>query len=858
MARILFFLLMMHFFLGCRTTPPVIVNLPEVKVNGNSESKNDLYRKSYTKYADLVHTRLNIRPDWKKKQLIGEAAIIMQPHFYPLDSILLNARGMEIKEIAMLSGAQHHQLRFSYDSTLIHIHLDRTYSKEESFTIYISYISKPEELEEGGSMAITNDKGLYFIDADSLDADRPTEVWTQGETESNSVWFPTIEDPAQKMTQEIYITVDTAFTTLSNGLLISSINNNDGTKTDYWKQSLPASPYLSMIAAGKFSVVHDSWKNIDVSYYVDPPYEKFAQMIFGHTPEMLTFFSEKLGVPFYWEKYSQVVVHDYVSGAMENTTAVVHGTNMEQDSSDYLDGNYEDYISHEMFHHWFGDLVTCESWSNIVLNEGFADYAEYLWREYKFGRDNADEHYRRELNTYLYLANDNDPPLFRSTYSDREDVYDVISYNKGGLTLHMLRKYVGDEAFFSALKLYLSSHLFSSAEVADLRIAFEKITGEDLNWFFDEWFLKGGHPSLEISYDWNDSLHRETVRVKQKQDLNKNPLYTIPLKIDLYYDSKIEYKKIILSEVNQEFIFDLPLKPDLVNVDAEKMLICNRSDNKSNKELIFQYDHAPLFSDRYEAVNKIGSDYKINTPEAKLIRKALDDKYEGIRLAALDNIRELALNDTGDIKEKIKLLSVNDSSVDVREKALSCLGLYFSYNEFSNLFSDALKDKSYKVKARAFKIISDKDPERAKTIAPVLEKDSGNAVVSRLSEYYSNSKEDKNEFYHNAMRFCDTYNRYRVIRNYTTYLKITENLSIVKLGTDILFDYAHRPSSKAYRSALVNALKEIESSLKKKINDLQNNIANTTDSIQKTELLSQESELRSFRNNLHEKISSID
>ena len=341
--------------LGCGTKPPIKNPIPAIVLKKDSVPEKINYRQSYTKYFDLIHTRLNVSFNWKKKELIGQAAIILRPYFYSSDSIAINAKGMDIKEVALLSSyGKHIPLKFNYDSLIIKIHLDRTYSKEESFTLFISYISKPEQLSEGGSSAITSEKGLYFINADSLDIEKPTEVWTQGETESNSVWFPTIDDPGQKMTQEIYMTVDTALTTLSNGLLISSTNNLDGTKTDYWKQSLPASPYLTMIAAGKFSVVKERWRNIEVSYYVDPPYEKYAQMIFGNTPEMMTYFSDLLGVPYVWEKYSQIVVHDYISGAMENTTAVVHGTNMQQNYRRFIDGNFENYIAHELFHHWFG------------------------------------------------------------------------------------------------------------------------------------------------------------------------------------------------------------------------------------------------------------------------------------------------------------------------------------------------------------------------------------------------------------------------------------------------------------------------------------------------------------------------
>ncbi len=858
MKRQIVFLSLIILLISCKTTPPVVVNLPEVNVRPDGTSSKKIYRSAYKIYADLIHTRLNISLDWKNKYLLGQAAIILKPHFLPIDSLVLNARGMILNEVSVLSNGKYLPLQYKYDSLLINIRLDKTYNKDESFTIFIDYISRPDNLPAGGSVAITGDKGLYFINADSLDPYTPTQVWTQGETESNSAWFPTIENPSQKMTQEIYFTVDTAFTTLSNGLLISSIINLDGTRTDYWKQSLPQAPYLTMIAAGKYSVVKESWKNIEVSYYVDPPYENFAKMTFGNTPEILSFFSEKLGVPYYWEKYAQVVVHDYVSGAMENTTAVVHGTNMQQDPREFKDGNFEDYISHEAMHHWFGDLVTCESWSNLTLNEGFADYAEYLWREHKFGKENADNHYRSELVQYLSLVKEYDPSLIRYDYIDREDVYDVISYNKGGLVLNMLRNYTGDEAFFSSLQYYLQTHLFSSAEVADLRIAFEKITGEDLNWFFNQWFLNGGHPDITIDYDWSDSLHLQTVTITQKQNLNKNPLYRLPLAIDLYYSGKVERKNIIVEDAKQSFKFNLPAKPDLVNVDGDKKLLCNKTDNKTNSEFIFQYEHAPLFLDRYESISKLLNNYKVYTPEASTLKKALNDKSPEIRELVLTNIGEIAQNDTGNIKQMLYELAKNDSSPDVRDLALNNLGQYFSYSEFSNLYSDALNDFSYKVVARAFKIISDKDPDKAKTIAIKLENDSSNAVLSRLAEYYSTSTADKNSFYKKALRQSESTSRYRIVRNYTLYLKNQENAKTVNAGIDNLYFYAKKRGTRRSRTTVINSFKEIESSVKKKISDRESAINNSTDTFQNAELQSQLPELTSLKFNIEEKIKQLE
>jgi aminopeptidase N len=181
----------------------------------------------------------------------------------------------------------------------------------------MDYTARPNEIEVQGSEAIQDARGLYFINHDGKDPSKPRQLWTQGETESNSCWFPTIDKPIMKMTTELSMTVENGFVSLSNGTMTSSKDNKDGTHTDTWTLDLPYAPYLVMMAAGPFAVVKDHWKNMEVNYYIDQNYEPYARDIFGHTPEMIDFFSKKLDVPYAWPKYSQVVVHDFVSGAME-------------------------------------------------------------------------------------------------------------------------------------------------------------------------------------------------------------------------------------------------------------------------------------------------------------------------------------------------------------------------------------------------------------------------------------------------------------------------------------------------------------------------------------------------------------
>src|ERR1700744_860270 len=378
-----------------------------------------IYRATPPKINDLINTKLDVHFDYKKGYLYGKEWVTLKPHIYPTDTLRLDAKGMDIHNISVVKDGKNVPLKYVYqDSWSLAIHLDRVYHNNESYTIYISYTSKPNELKVHGSAAINDAKGLYFINPDGKDPDKPIEVWTQGETESSSAWFPTIDKPEQKTTEEITMTVPAKYITLSNGKMISQKPNSDGTRTDTWKMDLPHSPYLFMMAVGDFKVYHDHWKNIPVDYYLEPKFAPYAKDIFGDTPELIDFYSKLLGVDFPWNKYAQIVVRDYVSGAMENTTATLHGEQVQETGRQLIDSYYNTDasqidIAHELFHQWFGDYVTCESWSNITMNESFADFSEMLWAEHKYGKDMADAHSYDAMEKYFMLPGGKNEDLVR-------------------------------------------------------------------------------------------------------------------------------------------------------------------------------------------------------------------------------------------------------------------------------------------------------------------------------------------------------------------------------------------------------------------------------------------------------------
>ncbi|WP_438988407.1 M1 family aminopeptidase [Polaribacter sp.] len=644
------------------------------------------YKAEREKTHSLIHTKLKVDFNFDKKELKGEAWITAKPYFYDSSTFILDAKAMLIHTITL----QNKKLDYHYDGYQITINLPKKYTKEETFTVYINYTARPEKVKEKGSDAITAAKGLYFINASGIDKNKPAQIWTQGETEGSSCWFPTIDAPNQKTTQEIYITVPNKYVTLSNGELVNQTKNG-ANRTDYWKLDQKHAPYLFFLGVGEFEIIKDTYKNIPVNYYVEKEYAPYAKQIFGNTPEMMQFFSEKLGVEFPWNKYSQIVVRDYVSGAMENTTAVVHGEQAYQKPGQLIDENkHENTIAHELFHHWFGNLVTSESWSNLTLNESFANYSEYLWLEYKYGKEAAAMHLYD--NNLLYLnGQESDKKLVRFNYDDKEDLFDLVSYNKGGAILHMLRNYVGDEAFFTVLKAYLTEYKYQSAEVHQLRLIFEKITGKDLNWFFNQWYYGANHPTISVSYDYN--LIRKTVTVNiYQQQIEK---FQFPLTIDIFEGNKRRRETVFIENNDASFTFNYNKQPTLIQVNADGVLLCEINENKVVSDYIFQLKNAENYGHRREALLEIAK--KQDDKDAfKAVVSAMDDSSYKIRVLALENVDLINKFSKKDAIRKIIQMAKQDNKTLVQAAAIETLGK-LTDPELKQIFVEGLESKSFAV-----------------------------------------------------------------------------------------------------------------------------------------------------------------
>nr|MBI1229551.1 M1 family peptidase [Cytophagales bacterium] len=739
-------------FFACKNTqvvsePPILENAVtaplEMVISNAPDSlmrakERDLigYRASRERKFDLIHTSLDLAFDYKNRFVKGTAELTLKPYFYDQQVLELDAKDFDIADVWRDDSGEMTPLSFRYDMKKVTIFLQNTYSAADTLRIGIRYTAKPEDTTETGSAAITDTKGAYFINPEGDEA-KPVQIWTQGETEFNSKWFPTIDSPNERQTHDFKLRVPERFISVSNGELVDQVNHLDGTRTDHWVMDIPHAPYLSAFVVGDFAQIVDTWKGLPVNYYVEKEYAKGAETVFRNTPEMIGFFSSLLGVAYPWQKYDQVVVRDFVSGAMENTTVSIFMEGLNLDEREALDSEWDYIIAHELFHQWFGNLVTTESWSNLPLNEAFADYSEYLWFEYKFGRDRADIHHIDAMEQYFDESQEKQVDLIRYHYEDKEDMFDSHSYAKGGRILHMLRRMLGDEAFYASLNRYLTTHAYTSVEVHDLRLAFEEVTGKDLNWFFNQWFLASGHPILEITVDASGPGN-QLLTVRQKQDLSATPLYRLPIKVAVYKHGKREEKTYWMEEGVQQFVIENSAQADLILVDEYSELLAKKETNRGMEKLLSQFNHAKSGVSRLEALDSLTS-LHVDAREWKdVILQGLGDTFHEVRGLALSRISQVMAEEEVDIQMETILvrLAHEDPNNEVRGAAISLLGT-LNGQEHLPLITAMVAEPSYVVAGAALTALMDLEDESVpkRGVFEQLEGETNIRMVVPLADY---------------------------------------------------------------------------------------------------------------------------
>jgi aminopeptidase N len=573
---------------------------------------------------DVQHYRLDLSFDWAKRMVIGETTVTLRPFGSNFREVELDAGEMTVSAARLAGGAP---LRFDYDGKeKLRVRLDRAYAAGEDVAVTVAYTAVPK-------------RGLTFITPNEDDPTRPYQIWTQGETETNHYWFPCYDSPNDRATSETNVTVDDKYRVISNGTLVAvDRDERRHTATYRWRMDQPFSSYLESIVVGEFDEVAESYGSIPVVSYVPKGMAEEGRLSLGKIDRMVAFFSDVTGVKYPYTKYAQTTVRDF-GGGQENISATTLGDFAVHDRRAHVDFSSDPLLAHELAHQWFGDLLTCRDWSEIWLNESFATYFEHLWTEHDLGRDDMlYEVLGDHRAAFGAWGTGNRRPIVTKHYVDANQLFDTYAYPRGGAVLHMLRSVLGDELWWKAIRRYLEANAYGNVETTQLRIAVEQATGQNLDWFFDEWIWKMGHPELEVSYTYDGAAHvvrlkvRQTQKAPEKSEYPFAGIFKMPVDVAVTTASGEHVERVWLDAAEQEFAIAADSEPLIVNFDRGGTLIKRLTFQKPTAELAYQAEHDADAMGRIWAVNEMQT--RGGEATAALAAVLAKDPFWGARVEA--------------------------------------------------------------------------------------------------------------------------------------------------------------------------------------------------------------------------------
>jgi aminopeptidase N len=602
---------------------------------------------------DLINIKLDFSFNLAEKELIGKAEEKINPLSDNFQKIHLDAIGMKIKNVML----DDKKLNYDYDGKILTINFDKQYGSNDTLSFSVDYTTVPG-------------KGMYFVVPEKAYPDRTPQIWTQSEMEDARYWYPCHDYPDDYSTSETITTVPANWVVVSNGILKNvTTNNKSKTKTFDWIENKPHVIYLNSIVAGVYSIIKDKYEHIPISYYVSPKYKNVAKENFTATPDILRFYSTVTGYRYPWDKLSLAAVTDFTFGGMENVSAITLTDNTLHNKADEPQASSTGLVAHETAHQWFGDLMTCRSWSNAWLNEGFATYFTALYEEHAQGEDAFAYQMMKDHNQVIYADRTEHRPTVYNRYYHPVDLFSPFIYPRGASILHMLRGIVGKDLFFKAIKYYVHKYKFYNVDSHDFQDAVQDATRKNLYWFWDEWLYKGGHPVFEVNYKYDNATHVLTLDVKQTQKTDDaTPVYKMPVNVLIQTRSGIINKTITVDSVENGFTFDVKETPLMVNFDEGSFLLKELKFDKSDKELSFQLQKDTDVVGRIWAARRL-AESKSETAEKALIEGLKSDPFYGVRVQCASSLHNYYNEST----HKALMTALNDKDARVETSAIRSL-----------------------------------------------------------------------------------------------------------------------------------------------------------------------------------------
>lgn len=606
--------------------------------------------------ADILHIRLDVTPDFEKRTVSGTTRIEFRPIAQPLSQLRLNAVDLTIHAV----DSDHEIREFVNTGEYLIIHFQKPIAAGTKAAVDIQHAAQPT-------------MGLYFRTPEMGYPETDTHVWTQGESHEARFWFPCFDYPNERSSTEVICHVPQDMIVLSNGRKLSETTDDSGLKRVHWLQEKPHVNYLICLVAGKFEKLEKQHRDIPLGFYVQPSLAEHAANSFADTEKIMAFFEQEIGVPFPWEKYDQVTIHDFIAGGMENTTltTLTHNTIFSKETENLYTTRGLD--AHELAHQWFGDYLTCKDWSHLWLNEGFATYYTHLYEGHQFGHDAMLYGLYEDAANRVLPQNKDKRGIVYNEYKNPGEQFDYRAYPKGSWVLHMLRSQVGPDLYRACIRHYLQQHALSSVVSDDLRQAFEYVTGRPFDRFFDQWVYHGGSPTLQVRYAWQTETGLAKITVTQTQETNDDILlFHFPTKLRFHIGDRVIDHPIQIEQKEHEFFVPLPGQPDVVRFDPEYTVLATIDFDKPTEMWLKQAKLADDMLGRLFAANALGS-RKTHESVAQLKQLLQSDPFFGVRIAASEALRKIG----DDGAYEVLASSLEQTDAQVRRQVVSDLTSFY-------------------------------------------------------------------------------------------------------------------------------------------------------------------------------------
>ena len=608
---------------------------------------------------DAEHYRLTLTVDPPRRRIEGSCALRLRAK-EEVSELELDFVGLSVSGVQNLQGEA---LPFEQDDEGLKIDLLGKRGRGEVVELEVSYGGSPK-------------KGLWFV---GDDGGVPTHLFTQGECEDSRWWFPCLDLPADRATSEVIVTMPLGWSSVAAGELISSKVAHKSC-TEHWKIETPHPAYLTTLVAGDFAIQRDEWEGVPLMFLAPYKFAEWMPASFEETDEILEYFSELTGLKYPYPKYSQACVEGFPVGGMENISATTLTCETLSDSRGHLDEGSWGLVAHEAAHQWFGDLLTCETWPHIWLNEGFATYLTLLYAEESRGKDDFRVRVRDTQDRYLAADRGfNRRPTVWDRYVDPIDLFfGGQTYPGGASRLHLLRFLLGDEDFFAGIRLYVSVHANSGVTTDEFQRVMEEASGRDLETFFQQWFYSAGFPEFRVEWSWDEADSVVRLKVEQTQeDYSWTPLvFMLPVEVELRTEGGAESHRLELSERSQVFELSCDSQPIWLRFDKNGWIPKQLESFKSSAEWAVLAREDDDVNGRRDALKALGlllrdSEQSLKAVVADVLLESLaGDPVAAVRASAANALRGHV---NAPIRSALELAATSDESARVRIDALGAL-----------------------------------------------------------------------------------------------------------------------------------------------------------------------------------------